>query len=176
MKKNKLALFFNQISVFEYQILIMVLLSFGISHFFGLQTRTQVLILVIYFPLGLFFEYTSRKAWNYNKAFLSSPVKFSSFSWLNPLGWVGVVLLATAFSNGTLLNYVLWGGLVGNLLEQFFLALGVWTYNEDHWIVTLFTGKTTFLYKIPMAVRSGYFIFGALYWVIDRYILQSITA
>ena len=129
------------------------------------------MLVAIYFPLGLFFEYATRKAWLYHKSFSDSPLKFSTFSWLNPLGWVGVVLFATALSNGSLYSYILWGGVVGNLLEQFFLALGMWVYNKEHWAVTLFTRRPLFVFKIPIAVRLGYFIFGGLYWAVNTYLL-----
>ena len=170
---NKLARFFNRISVYEYQILVMVLLAIIFSGLEGLKITGQVILVACYFPLGLFFEYTTRKAWLYHKSFLHSPLNFSTFSWLNPLGWVGVVLFTTALSNGSLYSYILWGGLVGNLLEQFFLALGMWVYNKKHWAVTLFTNRPLFVYKIPIAVRLGYFIFGGLYWAINTYLLAT---
>lgn len=172
-KVNKLGQFFNRISVYEYQILVMVLLAVILSALKGVKPTEQMIMVVIYFPLGLLFEYATRKAWHYNEVFLTSPLSFSSFSWLNPLGWVGVVLFTTALTNNSFFSFVVWGGLVGNSLEQFFLALGMWTYNKEHWAVTLFTSHALFVYKIPLAVRLGYFIFGGVYWCVNNYLIRA---
>ena len=131
-------------------------------------------MILVYYPLGLFFEYTTRNAWIYNESLQKSPLHFHGFSLLNPIGWVGVVLFtstyATRFFDGNLGAYVIMGGILGNLLEQFFLYLGLWKYNEKNWIVTIFTSTPIMIFKIPLAVRSGYLVFGAIYFYIDQWV------
>jgi hypothetical protein len=116
---------------------------------------------------GFTFEMLTGEAWNYNKALDKSTftLRDRDVSLIFGLGWMAVIFIGTAlaryieakFSLPTIVCYMLGIGIVGNILERTFLALGLWTYNMKSWIVTIFTGHPIMLGKLPLAVVVGYF-------------------
>ena len=129
--------------------------------------------LVTLYLFGMFFEFTTEAAWNYNKALDRSTftLRDRDVNWLFGLGWQATLI--TGLSLGRASGSALPGWpdwlcdglglfLVGNAMEQTFYVFGLYRYNPRHWIVTLWTGHPVELFHIPVAVRAGYFFMGVL--------------
>lgn len=134
--------------------------------------------LVILYLFGIAFEFLTDDAWHYHPS-----LRLSTFAapdrdvnWILGLGWVGALILGIVAGRALfgLLGWPsdsIWAavvglGIVGNLLEQIYLALGLWSYAYDHWICRMLLPKAVVLLDIPLSVRLGYFWMGAVVWTL----------
>jgi len=163
-----------KISRNEYQILF--LFAFAISLQFLLNPFTWLELGVLY-AMGMAFEFLTQDAWDYNPDLKDSTFTYpgKDVNFIFGLGWVSVVLtgytIGTMFPFGEFWSLVAGIFITGNILERLFLALGLWTYNEEHWSVTLWTGKPIMTdIGIPVSVTQGYINIGCLAALIVKYV------
>ncbi len=169
----------------KYEYAIMTLFALGlIPQFCYLHLSFPAFVVFYYF--GMTFEFTTEAAWNYNPLLLNSTftVRDRDVNWIFGLGWQATLIFG--LSLGQLLQQTLlthwhpiWTasiglGIVGNILEWVFLKLGLWKYNEQYWITTLWTGKPVMVGPIPIAVRIGYFGMGVIVYFIVHTIVPKV--
>jgi len=152
------------ISRLEWVILLMFAIAMTVDYFFLHLGYTRLSIL--YF-LGMMFEFFTEAAWDYNPVLYKSTftLRDRDVNWIFGLGWVGTLVLGLSLGKLFLdLDMPAWIasalgiGIVGNIMEEIFLKLGLWKYNEKNWIVSLGLKKSLMIGKIPLTVRLGYFL------------------
>lgn len=157
---------------YDAHIIILFLFALAANLHFGKITLEQSLFL---YGLGLAFEILFSKAFIYNKELEQSPLTLYKID-VNltfALGWLSVsyftMIVAGIFQNilgwDLFVSAIIGGLIVGNILEQIFLGLGLWKYNDEHWM-----NKTGFkIYKIPILVRTGYANIGIIIYLTTKY-------
>lgn len=164
----------NRIAItkYEWEVLALFAAALIINHF---TIHLSALDIAVLFTLGILFEVLTHNAWNYNPALEKSPffIKSIGADWLFGLGWVGNIVTSLAFGTwlaglvhlqGAWIG-VLGVGILGNVWERVFLALGLWTYNPKNWIVTIGTSHPIYSdHGVPLLVTLGYPIMGLGVW------------
>ncbi|MBT3879852.1 MAG: hypothetical protein HON76_07240 [Candidatus Scalindua sp.] len=152
-------------------ILFLVALSFNLH--FGKISLTQSFL---FYSIGLAFELLLHKAFIYNKELEQSPLTLYKLN-VNltfALGWLSVAYLTmtvsgffhNSFGWNLFFAAVVGGLLVGNILEQIFLGLKLWAYNDEHWL-----NKFGFkIFKIPVLVRLGYGVVGTVVYLVTKFL------
>ena len=132
----------------------------------ALYARLPLQFIAVTAVVGLAFEYATRSLWTYNKNIRHSPFTIHGVNLLLGLGWVGLVLLGlglakfltASFSIQYQLIAVILGiGVVGNIIEQLYLWLHIFTYNTNNKIFRFPFKKLIMFLGIPLSVRLGYF-------------------
>jgi len=132
----------------------------------ALYTHLPSQFIALVASVGLAFEYATRSLWTYNKNIQHSPFTIHGVNLLLGLGWVGLILLGLGLSKflsvsfsiqHQLIAVILGIGVVGNIIEQLYLHLHIFTYNTNKKIFRFPFNKLIMIYGIPLSVRLGYF-------------------
>lgn len=160
----------------EWKILFLFVVGLYVNSNYLFLNCSQLVTLYIF---GMFFEFTTEQAWDYNPILKKSTFTLQDrdVSLIFGLGWVGTLILGKSlgkFMFASPTPAALHAGIglfiVGNIMEQLFLYFKLWKYNKEHWIATLWTGRPIMIAEIPVAVRVGYFVMG----IVVFYLLQFI--
>lgn len=165
------------LSHLEKKILLLFVIGFAIG---GPYLHFPFSTWVLLYVFGMSFEFLTEPAWNYNPILYKSTftLRDRDVNWIFGLGWQATLALGLSLGKWfeqtftlmqTLPNWCLASlglGLVGNVMEQIFLKLGLWEYNLNNWICTIWTRHAIMVGRIPLAVRLGYFGMGAIVWVL----------
>jgi hypothetical protein len=116
--------------------------------------------------VGLTFEYLTKSLWTYNDSIKNSKFTIKGVNIILGTGWVGVLLLSACFAKFLFIQLsipyffialVFGVGIVGNLAEQLYYYLKLFSYNLDQPLLAFPFKKVILIYNIPLSVRLGYF-------------------
>ncbi|WP_353570354.1 hypothetical protein [Candidatus Albibeggiatoa sp. nov. BB20] len=165
------------LSPLEIAVLLLFVLGLTTNYFF---THYPPLFIILVYIIGISFEYMTRSLWIYAKSVQHSIFTVKGVNLILGFGWVGSMLIGLAFSNyiQSLLHFnyffiamVIGIGIIGNLIEQLYYVIGLFSYDMKKKILWFF-GCPTVVLDIPLSVRVGYFYTQP----ITMYILLKLTA
>jgi len=130
-----------------------------------LYTHYSVLFVIALYCAGITFELLTKSLWTYAPEIYKSPFTVKGVNLILGLGWVGAILLGLGLAKflqvelsiPLFLSLIIGIGIVGNLAEQFYHYIGLFTYNLDQKILAWPFDKVILIWGIPLTVRLGYF-------------------
>ncbi len=157
---------------YDAYVIILFLVALASNLHFGRVTLTQS---ILFYAVALAFEFFLDKAFIYNEELKQSSLTLykTDVNLTFALGWLSVsyftMILSCFFHNSfgwnLLFATIIGGLLVGNILEQIFLELKLWVYNDEHWAMK-FGLK---IFKIPVLVRLSYGVVGTVVYLVTKY-------
>ena len=158
----------NRITKYEWQILTLFLFGLLINCSFFNMT---ILTMIVFFSLGLLFEFITEPLWDYNPELKKSPLTLASkdINFLFGLGWLALVILSLSVGKylecwipSSIVSAIIGFFIIGNIFESLYHYFGLWKYNKTHPLLRFppIIGKYFELWNIPLSVRLGYTIMG----------------
>lgn len=129
-------------------------------------THYSFILVILLYVTGLTFEYLTKFLWTYNDSIKNSRFTIYGVNIILGAGWVGVLLLGAAFAKFLFIHFsiayffiaLLFGiGVVGNMAEQLYYYLKLFSYNLDQPLLAFPFKKVILIYHLPLSVRLGYF-------------------
>lgn len=129
-------------------------------------THYSFILIIVLYAAGLTFEYLTKSLWTYNETIKNSHFTIYGVNIILGAGWVGVLLLGTAFAKFLFIQFsisyffiaLMFGiGVIGNMAEQLYYYLKLFSYNLDQPLLAFPFKKVILIYHLPLSVRLGYF-------------------
>jgi hypothetical protein len=129
-------------------------------------THYSIILVVSLYIVGLTFEYLTKSLWTYNDTIKNSRFTIKGVNIILGAGWVGVLLLGACLAKFLMIHLsisyffiaLVFGiGIVGNLAEQLYYYLKLFSYNLDQPLLAFPFKKVILIYHLPLSVRLGYF-------------------
>ncbi len=168
----------NKVTKYEWQILCLFLIALNFNNQY---LHLPIILMGVYYAIGMLFEFLTQSLWDYNVALKKSPftIKNKDINWIFGLGWLSAVILGFVLGNyleclipNKPIRMILGFTIIGNILENVFYYFDLWKYNTTHPLLKVppYIGKYIVIFKIPLAVRAGYPVLGTIAYYLYVYL------